>query len=108
MGTTAVSDHRRRTRWKTRELYLCHHLSAQLSQLPPPKLLADDDLSEAQCAALLADLVEAYQQPAFVAKLEAFQREHGPMYVARLGPPCSRPRPIFRRHGLPPDGTSEG
>lgn len=72
-----------------------------------PTLLADDDLSEDQCVSLLRDLVEAYEQPAFVAKLQAFQREHGPMYVARLGPLVLEvQKPIFRRHGLPADASS--
>ena len=36
------------------------------------------------CAA--QDLIEAYQQPEFVSKLRTFQREHGVMFIARVGP----------------------
>ena len=44
-----------------------------------------EDLTEAQCVDLLKELIEAYQQPTFVTKLEAFIRQHGAYYVANPG-----------------------
>ena len=74
---------------------------------PATLLLHDDDLSEAQCVALLKDLIEAYQQPEFVSKLRTFQREHGVMFIARVGPlVLEAQRPVFQRHGLLPDASS--
>ena len=63
-----------------------------------------DDLSEAQCVALLKELIDAYQEPGFAAELEAFQRQHGVMYVMKLGPLVLKVQaPILARHGLAPD-----
>lgn len=74
---------------------------------PPTKKSEDGTLTEAQCLSLLAELLIAYREPSFLAKLRTLQQTASPgVYLQQLGGLVLNVQvPVFRRWGLPPNAS---